>query len=271
MKARTTRSTPKTRKIKRHQRDGVVTNSAPWRVRGVVDYLEKVAEAKKSAAEYATRVRAVYDALIEDGFDPAWVRQFLLFQVSLQHHRERISKRHYELVVTLLPKPPRRKRGRPKGAPGDKAHDKRHRLYLDWLYENAFKPSLTQKQFAKKRLGITDKDLNGEYSSDHHAKVYALLQELKPARMNRLGEGQRRALEFIYPRVITADLQLALRWREAKRHSPALTKKEFLVDLFGWRRVARKPRLHSIEVETIREFLERLDEGEKQLTASEGG
>jgi hypothetical protein len=68
-----------------------------------------------------------------------------------------------------------------------------------------------------------------------------------------------------------ADLQLARQWREAKQRSPALTKEEFLVDLFGWKRVARNPDLHWIEVETIREYLERLDEGEKQLTASEGG
>ena len=65
-------------------------------------------------------------------------------------------------------------------------------------------------------------------------QVDALLQELKPARMNQLDEGQRRALELVYPLAITYPQHLARKWREAKQHSPALTKEEFLQDFFGW-------------------------------------
>ncbi|MGP8267154.1 MAG: hypothetical protein ACLQOQ_14425 [Beijerinckiaceae bacterium] len=171
------------------------------------------------------------------------------------------------LIARMLHRPSGQKRGRPKGALGDKAYNKRYQLYLDWIYESTFNPSLTKEQFVKNRLGITDEDLKGKYSSVHRPKVDALLQELKPARMKQLHEGQRRALEIIYPLVITFDQQLARQWREAKQHSPALTKEEFLRDFFKWPRRKR----HPIEVDTIREFLERLDLGEKQLTDSESG
>ena len=168
-----------------------------------------------------------------------------------------------------MPKPPRQKDRRPKGAFGYKAYNKRHQLYVDWIYEKTLNPSLTKEQFARKRLSITDEDLKGKYSSVHRPKVDALLQELKPARMKRLGEGHRRALETIYPLIITFDQRLALQWREAKQQSPALTKEDFLQEFFGWTRVARKSHLHPIEVDMMQEYLERLDRGEKQLTDSE--
>ena len=183
-----------------------------------------------------------------------------MFHVSMQHGRGLISKQHRELALKLLPKPPRRKRGRPKGALGVKAYNKRYELYQDWIYEKTLNPSLTKKQFAKERLGITDDDLEGEYSSDHRAKVDALLQELKPARMKQLDEGQRRALDTIYPLMITYNQYLARQWREAKKNSPALTKEDFLQDFFGWPRDRKR---HPIETDMIREYLEKLDAGRK--------
>jgi hypothetical protein len=170
------------------------------------------------------------------------------------------------LVGKLLPRPPRHKRGRPKGALGDKAYSKRYQLYLDWIYERTFNPSLTKEQFAKNRLRITDDDLNGKYSSNHRTKVDALLQELKPARMKGLHEGQRRALEIIYPLVITFEQRFARQWREAKQHSPTLTKEDFLQNFFKWPRDRKR---HPVEIDMIREYLEILDQGEKQLTDSE--
>jgi hypothetical protein len=77
-------------------------------------------------------------------------------------------------------------------------------LYQDWIYEKTLNPSLTKEQFAKNRLGITDEDLEGDYGSDHRPKVDALLQELKPARMKQLDEGQRGALEIVFSGVIMA-------------------------------------------------------------------
>jgi hypothetical protein len=127
---------------------------------------------------------------------------------------------------------------------------------------------LTKQQFAKKRLGITDEDLKGSDGGYHRYRMLALLQKLKPARMKQLDEGQRRALEIIYPLVITFDQNLARQWREAKQHSPALTREDFLQDFFKWPRDRKR---HPIEVDMIQEFLERLDQAEKQLTDSERG
>lgn len=246
----------------------------PWN--RVFQYLADLADAKPTAAEYSMSVRKLYDVLAKESGDDEAVREFLLlFHTSALHHRERISKRHRELVVKLLPKPRRRKHGRPKGALGDKAYDKGYQLYLDWIHDSTLNPSLTKEQFAKQRLGITaaqfDEDFDPDPNSDGplHRKVKAILQELKPARMKRLDEGQRRALKIIYPLIITFDQRLAVQWREAKQQSPALTKEDFLQDFFGWTRVARKPHLHPIEVDMMQEYLERLDRGEKQLTDSE--
>jgi hypothetical protein len=244
----------------------VTDRPAPWI--GAFHYLADLADAKPTAADYAITVRKVYDVLAEDTGDPVGVREFLLFQVSAQQHRGLISKQHRGLVIKLLPNLPRQKRGRPKGARGDDAYSKRYELYQDWIYEKTLNPSLTKEEFAKKRLGITDKDLEGEYEFDHRLKVDALLQELKPARMKQLDEGQRRALEIIYPLLITYPQYLARQWREAKEHSPALTKEDFLQEFFGW---PRDRKSHPIEVEIIRVYLETLDEGEKQLTNSERG
>jgi hypothetical protein len=183
-------------------------------------------------------------------------------------HRGRISEGHHELAVRLLPKPTRRKSGRPKGALGDKAYNKRCQLYLDWISEKSLRPFLTKEQFAKERLGITDEDLNGEYSSVHRPKLDARLQEMMPARMKQLDEEQRRAFEIIYPLIITHNQYLAQQWREAKQNSPTLTRVDFLEAFLGWPRGKKR---HPIEAEVMREYLERLDQGEKQLTDSDGG
>lgn len=242
--------------------------TVPWK--RVLQYLADLADAKPTAAEYSRSVRKLHDVLVEETGDTKAVRKFLLlFHTSALYHRGRISKRHRELVVKLLPKPRRRKRGRPKGALGDKAYDKGYQLYLNWIHDSTLNPSLTKEQFAKQRLGIKDEDLKGKDSAYHRYRMDALLQKLKPARMKRLDEGQRRALKIIYPLVITFDQRLAGQWREAKQRSPALTKEDFLQDFFGWTRVARKPHLHPIEVDMMQEYLERLDRGEKQLADSE--
>ena len=248
--------------------------SVPWR--DVLRRLESLAEEKMTAAEYAMRVRELHDVLVEESGDAKAAREFLLlFHTSALYHRGRISKRHRELVVKLLPTPPRQKGGRPRGALGDNAYDKRHQLYLDWLYEKTFHPSLTKEQFAKKRLGITEAQFDADFDPEDpdadgrlRRKVSAILQDLKPARMKQLDEQQRKALEIIYPLVVTFDQHLARQWREAKQRSPALTKEDFLQGFFKWPR-DRKP--HPIEVDMIREFLERLDQGEKELTDSERG
>lgn len=246
----------------------------PWN--RVFHYLADLADAKPTAAEYARSVRKLYDVLAEESGDDEAVREFLLlFHTPALHHRERISKRHCELVVKLLPKPRRRKHGRPKGALGDKAYDKGYQLYLDWIHDSTLNPSLTKEQFAKQRLGIKDEDLKEEDSAYHRYRMNALLQKLKPARMKRLDEGQRRALEIIYPLVITFDQRLAVQWREAKQQSPALTKEDFLQEFFGWvkhfGRVRTKKELHPIEVEMIDEYLKKLDESEKLLADSKRG
>ena len=252
----------------------------PWN--RVFQYLADLADEKPSSAEYAMRVRKLHDVLVEETGDTKAVRKFLLlFHTSALYHRGRISKRHRELVVKLLPKLPRQKHRRPKGALGNKAYIKRHQLYLDWICEKTFTPSLTKDQFAKRRLGITeaqfDEDFDPDPNSDGplHRKVKAILQELKPARMKRLDEGQRRALKIIYPLIITYDQRLAVQWREAKQQSPALTKEDFLQEFFGWvkhfGRVRTKKELHFFEVEMIDEYLKKLDESEKLLADSKRG
>jgi len=254
-----------------------------------------LAASKLSAADFAIRVRNLYDLLVKKTGDPAAVREFIDFQMLGSWPRpravpktspkkplpqgghfwmrkrmkwDRISAKHREIALKLLPKPPRRKRGRPKGALGDDAYNKRYELYQDWIYERTLNPSLTKEQFAKKRLGITDEDLEGEYSINRRAEVDALLQELKPARMKQLDEGQRRALETIYPLVITYPQYLARKWQEAKQHSQALTKEDFLQEFFGWPRDRKRL---PVEADMIREYLEKLDQGEKLLTNSERG
>src|SRR5262249_4551527 len=93
--------------------------------------------------------------------------EFLLFHLPSQ----RVPKQHRKLALRLLPKPRRRKQGRPKGALGREAYKKRYQLYRDWNWEKARKPSLTKEQFVKERLGITDEDLTGEYALEHRAEL----------------------------------------------------------------------------------------------------
>jgi hypothetical protein len=234
----------------------------------VYNHLADLADAKPNSADYAKQVRTLYDLLAAGTGDAEEARRFLLYQVSAQLHRGLISKQHSGLAAKLLPKPmPQGRRGRTKGALGKGSDMKRYKLYRDWIYEKTLDPSLTKERFAKQRLGITDEDLSGDYSSDHRPKVDALLQELKPARLKHLAEGPRRALELLYPlTILYPRYNLAQKWREAKQHSPALTKEDFLRELFGWPRGRKR---HPIQDDIIRDCLERLDHGEKLLTNSE--
>ena len=85
--------------------------------------------------------------------------------------------------------------------------------------------------------------------------------------MKQLDDGQRRALEIIYPLVSTFGQRLATQWREAKQHCPGLTKEDFLHDfVFRWPRHRKRIPL---ENDNIRECLEKLAQGEKLLTDSE--
>ena len=178
--------------------------------RGALNDLANVADRRLSAEDYAMAVRELYDVLAEDTGDAERALEFLLYHVPLQCGRGLISKQHRNLALKLLPKPPRRKRGRPKGALGIKAYKKRWELYRDWIYERSLNPSLTQKQFAQKRLGITDEELDGEYALDHYYKLEAIIQELKPARMKQLDEGHRKFIELYYPLAATNPQHLAL-------------------------------------------------------------
>ena len=273
---------------------------------GTYNYLADLAAAKLSAADYAISVRKLYDVLVEDTGHPAAVWELIDFQLSFGrwvssrvvprtspkkrppqggHGRkrtvrpsvqwERISAKHRELALELLPKPPRRKPGRPEGARGNKAYNKRYKLCLDWNYETTLNPSLTKEQFAKKHLGITDAEYDADFDLNDpdkdgplHRKVAALVQDLKPARMKQLDEGQRRAIKLIFPLVNASNQYLVLRWRQAKQNSPALTKEDFLQEYFGWSRDRKR---HPIETDMVHEYLAKLDEAEKQLTNSERG
>jgi hypothetical protein len=179
-----------------------------------------LAEANASAADFAVSARKVYDVLTAGGAEPADVRAVLILQVSLMHHRGLVTKEHCALTDKLLPKPSGGDRGRPKGALGKKAYNRRYSLYLDWVGEKALNPDLTKEQFAKQRLGITDDDLAGNYEIQHRAKIDALLQDVKPARMKQLDEGQRRSIETIYHLLATYPSYLAQTWWQAKERSP---------------------------------------------------
>jgi hypothetical protein len=241
--------------------------------KGVLNDLADLADAKPSAADYAMTVRKMFDVLAEDTGDAEWVREYLLFQVSVQQHHGLVSKQHHKLVRKMLPKPPARKRGRPKEAFGKDAYDGNYKLYRDWICESTVDPSLTKVQFALRRLGIT----NDQYKNDNraHARVDALLQALKPARTKSLDEDQRRAIDTIFPLLITYSRHLAQKWREAKECSPALSQEDFLQEFFGWvkhfGRVRTKSELHPTEAEMIDEFVQKINEGEKLLASSERG
>lgn len=239
--------------------------------KGVVDHLTDLVGAKLSPADYAMAVRKLFDVLLEDIGDAEWLREFLLFEVSLQQHRGFVSKRHHTILKKMLPRPPPRKRGRPKDSLGKATYDKTDQLYMEWTYESAVDPSLTKLQFAKQRLDVTDDQYLD--SNSEHARVDALLQALKPARMKYLDEDRRRAVDTIFPLVVTHPRYLALKWREAKKNSPTLSQDEFLQDVLGWvkhfGRVRTRSELHPIEIEAIGEFVQKISEGEKLLAGTE--
>ena len=247
----------------------------PWK--GVFNHFAGVADAKPTAADYALSVRKLYDGLAEQtGHDAELLRECLLLLVSEQLCLGLISKEHRELVDKLLakPEPPRRGRGRPIGAFGKAAHHKRYELYQDWIREKALDPSLTQEQFVKQRLGITDAEFEEDFDLEDpdangplHRKVAALLQDLKPTRMrSSLAADQRAGLEQVYRLLVTKPESLAQAWRKAKQYSPALTKEVFLQEFLEWPRDKE-----TIDPSLIGTWLETLDKGEKTLTNRERG
>jgi hypothetical protein len=231
-----------------------------------VNSLWDLAETNPSAADFAIRVRQVYETFTEAGWaEPADARALIMFELSSMLSKRRITEKHRTLANELLPKPPSKKRGRPKGAIGREAYNKRSSLYRDWIGQQALNPHLSKEQFAKERLKITDKDLAGDFAYEHRAKMDALLQELKPARMKQLDADHRGAIEIIQPLLVTHPQYLAQIWREAKERSPKLTKEDFLQhEVFKWGPRERLP----IEDEMISEYLEILDQGERRLDES---
>jgi hypothetical protein len=239
----------------------VTSRPTPWGA--VSKYLADFANAKPSAADYAMKVRKVFDMLVEDTVDAAGAGEFLLSHVSAQHQLGIISMQHRTLVTEMLPKPPARVRGRPKKALGKDAHDRKYKQYLDWIYASTLDPSLTKEQFAKRRLGITDEQYKN--NNPARARVDTFLQRLKPARMKYLDEGQRGAIDTLYQFVLTQDrMRIARGWREAKQGNPALTKEEFVRNDLKWAS-------SEIAEDLIREQLECLEHGEKLLAVSEHG
>jgi hypothetical protein len=236
----------------------------PLPLKGVFNYLANLADAKPSPADYAIKVREVFDVLVKDTCDATAAQDFLLSQVSAQCQLGLVSKQHYELVTELLPKPSAKGRGRPKKARGKRTYRRKYRQYLDWRYASTLDPSLTKEQFAKRELGITDEQLSRDYGPAR-ARVDAFLQGLKPARMTYLDEGQREAIDKLYRFVLGQDrMRFARDWREAKQGNPALTKEEFVRNDLKWA-------VSEIAEDLIREQLEYLEHGEQLLTVSERG
>jgi hypothetical protein len=79
-----------------------VTNP-PWNA--VSKYLANLADAEPSAADYATKVRAVFDVVVQETGDAAMARDFFLSHISAQHQLGALSAKHRELVAKQLPKP----------------------------------------------------------------------------------------------------------------------------------------------------------------------
>jgi hypothetical protein len=157
--------------------------------------IQQLVDAEKRPAEYAVALRKLYDTMLKITCNAADTRAWVLLWVPE-------DKRKLAAEVLPKPAPSGRERGRPTDARGNVAYDKMYMLYRDWIYERTLDPFLTKKTFAMRRLGVTAEDLAGEYGSVHHPKIDALLQELKPARMKRLDEGQRRSLEILYPLIV---------------------------------------------------------------------
>jgi hypothetical protein len=163
--------------------------------------------AELSAEAYAARVRVAYDQIVQDCEDPQALeaaRHVLLQFVGVQLHAGLISVRHQALAKKMLPKP-KHPRGRPKDAQGDDASGRNWQLLYDWVYDKTLDPALTEEQFAKRKLGISDADYDREDELQNvrkngkvgplHYKVDALLKNLQPSRLKeRLGEGVIRAI-----------------------------------------------------------------------------
>jgi hypothetical protein len=142
-------------------------------------------------------VRIIYDALIGTCDDPdelALARQLLVQGITLALHKGAISAQHHALALKMLPEP-KRSRGRPQQGKGDAAYDKNWQLYYDWVYDKTREPSLTEEQFAKRRLGISETSYDHDPYDRDHKRVSNLLKDLQPSRLKeRLGEGVMRSI-----------------------------------------------------------------------------
>ena len=160
------------------------------------------------------------------------MREELLLLISAQLGQGFISKKHYRLVDGLLPKPAplRRGRGHPRGAGGKSAFRKSCMLCHDWIIAKANDRSLTKEQFARARCGVTDQDLKGELSLEYRARVDAVLQELKPARIKRLDQKNRVFDSFIPLALATPGLRP--RMATGKATCAGTAKRRFFAELF---------------------------------------
>lgn len=243
---------------------------------GVFNYLEDFVETKPNDAEYARRVLKLYDLLVAETGDAEGARELLLSRISYHEHRGLISKQHRMLAIRLLPDKPivkQGKSGRPEGALGRRAHRRRSALFNDRTFIEAVLPSVTQEQFAKKLHGITDHDLEAEaqhpdYANDDgplRKKINAVLQELKPARMHRLGQEQREYIEAGTSLLVDYCKDLAQRYRDAQKHNKALTQEDFIIDYFCWPKDKER---HPIEGEAIQDLMVKIALGEHLLANS---
>src|SRR5579862_6408545 len=143
-------------------------NMADGALKELAKYLASVVDDRPTAEDYACSVRTIYKPAIEENLlEPEVIRYLFLELVSDQQRLGLISKRHKYLAEKMLRVPrPQRGRGRPKGALGRVASSKRYKLLEDYVKERTLDRSLTQEQFAKERLGITDSDLENDFDLD---------------------------------------------------------------------------------------------------------
>jgi hypothetical protein len=269
IKSKQTARLPKVRAPRDAQRHDQQSPGQAVNWQNVLYRLQNLALKNLDPTKYAIEVRRLYDVVVERTGDDEEMREFLSFQLRVEQAFKHITPEYLRLAIKLLPKPPARKKGRRSGALGEDAHALRYKLYQDWTRERALNPHLTKEQFAKKRLSISDAELEDDFDLDDpdadgplRKKVAALLQELKPARMKQLDRGDRDAIDA-FPFDITYPEYLALKWREAKRISPRLTKKDFLQhEIFKW---PRKMKRHPSDIEMLDRHLKQLNRGEEQI------
>jgi hypothetical protein len=167
----------------------VTNRPVPWNA--VHRYLANLADAEPSAADYAAKVRGVFDVVVQETGDAAITRDFFLSHVSAQHQLGAISAQHRTLVTEMLPRPPARVRGRPKKAVGKDTYDRKHKQYLDWIYASTLDPSLTKEQFAKRELGISDEQYKDDNLARARVDTFLTAFEARANEISRRGSAER--------------------------------------------------------------------------------